>query len=151
MKKMITLSLFIIMALGVQAQMVKFNTVISDPLNNAVLTYSVPFNQLAVVTVTQGNIVPTDTFAYIDPATPTSSAMIRTNMTKNTNDTILIERTGLTITNGVGNVFYCVSAFLYSGGNFASNFDTTGGTWRQCINVNIQYAASVSKYGELRA
>lgn len=154
MKKILSLlALAVTFSLAANAQtaMTKFSVQIMDPVANSTLTYGTPFNQLAVVTVTQGSVQPTDTFAWIDPATPANNVNYKfLTAAKNMGDTIHITRTGLTFTSGSGVLDYCVNSFVLSGGTFAPNFDTTGGTWRTCVSVNVQFAAGMGKYGDLK-
>ena len=125
----------------------KFDMTIVAPANNATLTYGVAFNQEAYITITSGSVSPSDTFAWRDPATPTGQVNFKfVTATKNVNDTIRIDRTGLTLSNGSGNVTYCVSAFVLDGGTFAANFDTTGGDWAECVNVTLNFASSTGDF-----
>lgn len=151
MKKIFTLlALALTFGSVVQAQ-TQFSVAIQEPVANANLVYGTPFNQLAVVTVTSGSVSPTDTLAWIDPATPANNVNFRfVDVTKNMGDTIHITRTGLTFTSGSGTLDYCVRSFVLFGGTFAPTFDTTGGTWGTCTSVNVSFAAGLGKYGDLK-
>ncbi len=144
MKKIFTL-LSLVLMIGVTAQaQTKFTMTIVSPAVSSNQTQGVAFAQEAYVTIDQGSVSPTDTFAWIDPLTPANNVNFKfVSATKNTGDTIRIDRAGVVITNSGSTLNYCVAAFVFSGGTFAPTFDTTGGTWSTCNLVNVAFATGV--------
>lgn len=116
----------------------RFTTVLTSPTNNSTHNNGTTMIQEATVTVAAGAIVPGDTIAFGDPITLSNTpptVYIRTGITKAMGDTLQFNYTynGLSANAGTNN--YCVRAFLFNAGTFATGFDTTG--YRSCNSVTF--------------
>jgi hypothetical protein len=138
MKKLFTLITLTFLAVtGVQAQ-TTFSVNLVTPANNSNHLNGDNMMQSAIVTVTGGSVAPTDTVAFGDPLiSQNNQVYIRTGQTKGMNDTMIFNYSYTGVSGQLGARNWCVSSFLFSGGTFASNFDTTGGTWSTCNTLTF--------------